>query len=108
MSGTGEAGLRGKYLDWCSARVAERFLDLTPEEIYELALPAEEEAGSHPGRHDPRDESYTALVRRATDALVVKLALPGFEEWARSYAEDPESYDRELLGFWKGLSGGDA
>lgn len=29
--------LRAKYLDWCSARVADRFLELTPEQIYDLA-----------------------------------------------------------------------
>ncbi len=29
--------LRAKYLDWCSARVADRFLELTPDQIYELA-----------------------------------------------------------------------
>ncbi len=32
-----ERVLRAKYLDWCSARVAERFLALTPDEIYQLA-----------------------------------------------------------------------
>ncbi|HEX6938985.1 MAG TPA: hypothetical protein VF158_06195 [Longimicrobiales bacterium] len=29
--------LRAKYLDWCSARVVDRFLELTPDQIYELA-----------------------------------------------------------------------
>lgn len=29
--------LRAKYLDWCSARVADRFLAMTPEQIYDLA-----------------------------------------------------------------------
>ncbi|MGQ0562434.1 MAG: hypothetical protein ACT443_11230 [Gemmatimonadota bacterium] len=29
--------LRAKYLDWCSARIAERFLALSPDEIYLLA-----------------------------------------------------------------------
>jgi hypothetical protein len=33
----GERILRAKYLDWCSARVADRFLELTPDQIYELA-----------------------------------------------------------------------
>lgn len=35
-----ERVLRAKYLDWCSARIAERFLELTPDQIYELAHPA--------------------------------------------------------------------
>jgi hypothetical protein len=29
--------LRAKYLDWCSARIAERFLALSPDEIYQRA-----------------------------------------------------------------------
>jgi hypothetical protein len=33
----GERILRAKYLDWCSAKVADRFLELTPDQIYELA-----------------------------------------------------------------------
>jgi hypothetical protein len=32
-----ERVLRAKYLDWCSARIAERFLKLSPDEIYQLA-----------------------------------------------------------------------
>lgn len=32
-----ERVLEAKYLDWCSARVAERFLKLTPEEIFDHA-----------------------------------------------------------------------
>ncbi len=33
--------LRAKYLDWCSARVADRFLALTPDQIYDLAHESE-------------------------------------------------------------------
>lgn len=43
-----ERVLRAKYLDWCSAKVAERFLSLTPDQIFELAhapLPADETEG---------------------------------------------------------------
>lgn len=32
-----DAILRAKYLDWCSSRIAERFLALSPDEIYQLA-----------------------------------------------------------------------
>jgi hypothetical protein len=35
-----ESQLRAKYFDWCSARLAECFLQLPPEEIYELAQQA--------------------------------------------------------------------
>lgn len=36
-SENGDTILRAKYLDWCSARIAERFLELSPDAIYELA-----------------------------------------------------------------------
>ena len=36
-SNSEDAILRAKYLDWCSARIAERFLALSPDEIYQLA-----------------------------------------------------------------------
>lgn len=38
--------LRAKYLDWCSARIADRFLELTPDQIYELAHPASDLDGT--------------------------------------------------------------
>jgi hypothetical protein len=47
--------LRAKYLDWCSAQVADRFLRLTPDQIYELAEQASREGGGgreEPGRSD--------------------------------------------------------
>lgn len=96
--------LRAKYLDWCSARITERFLALEPEEIYEMARPAESaEAGrSSSGGED----SYRVLVQRVTESLLERMSLPGFEEWSRLYAEEPSRYDGEMLGFWKGPSGG--
>lgn len=109
MTESGSRELRGKYLDWCSARVAERFLDLSPEEIYELARPSSGAEGSLP-RHslDPMDESYRVLVQRATDALLGRLSLPSFEEWSRRYEADPARYEAEMLGFWRDLSDGGA
>ena len=64
-----EAGrvLRAKYLDWCSARIADRFLRLTPEEIYKLAERASEgegDSGSLEGRESAvgTELSYRSLV----------------------------------------------
>lgn len=37
MVGNPDPILRAKYLDWCSARIAERFLELSPDEIYQRA-----------------------------------------------------------------------
>lgn len=103
--------LRAKYLDWCSARLAERFLRLTPEEIYELAQRASPSAPAGSGSADsggaealPSDagpvESFRHIVERVTVALAVNLDLPVFEQWAAAYREQPSRYDDELLGFW--------
>jgi|GEM_PF-192637 len=125
-----ERVLRAKYLDWCSAKVADRFLRLSPDEIYELAHvqsddrsgaaasptsvpllePRPDAAGSpltsaalsHSAVGDVAAAGYLALVRRAAEALAARLQLPSFEEWAEAYARTPTPYDEELLGFWKG------
>jgi hypothetical protein len=125
-SDTSERILRAKYLDWCSARVAERFLALTPDEIYELAEVA---AHGQPNSVDPiaslspffdpalndhawqsaldpstttRDaEPFRMLVSRVTEVLADRIGLPTFEEWSAAYQESPRDFDNELLGFWK-------
>ena len=147
MEGPGESTLRAKYLDWCSARLAERFLDLSPEEIYAMARPdsteradaidpdstrsrlgaseagASTEAptgsgarpesepdltvasgrapGGAPPLPRPTDEGYRTLVQRVTESLLKRTSLPTFEQWAEAYAETPERFEAELLGFWK-------
>lgn len=111
--------LRAKYLDWCSARVAERFVKLTPEEIYALA-----EQATRAGTESPGDEgatnvvsvaasgiespaaadaspSFKSIVERVTEVLASELALPPFSEWARAYRKDPAKFDAELLGLWR-------
>jgi hypothetical protein len=98
--------LRAKYLDWCSARVAERFLDLSAEEIYALAHPRESESGDSPAELPaPGHESYRVLVQRATDALLSEMSLPPFEEWRREYEASPERFNAEMLGFWRDPNG---
>jgi hypothetical protein len=108
MEEAGERTLRAKYLDWCSARVAERFLDLSAEAIWSLAHPDRAEASEPPtGLPAATDESYRTLVQRATEALLSQMSLPGFDEWRREYEESPARFDREMLGFWRETSGGD-
>lgn len=138
MAGTYEERiLRAKYLDWCSARIAERFLALSPDEIYQLAErasrgqpdPAGPQAllSSHnflspqPDWHaavehaatavveDGSDESVTfhAIVARVTEVLADDLELPTLEEWGAAYSEAPEEFDPDLLGFWKEVSNGE-
>ena len=114
-----EQELRAKYLDWCSARLADRFLALSPDEIYELA-----ERASH-GRDDApvafgvsgseaalpqrshsfaeaavkEPENFRNLIARVTEVLAD--TLPTFETWLAGYRADPARYEEELLGFWK-------
>ncbi len=112
--------LRAKYLDWCSARVADQFLELTPDEIYELAHEAiaaeaggagvgvsDGEPNGSAGTDEDRVASYRQLVQRATEALSARIDLPSFEEWSTAYAEAPEDFDRDMLGFWKEEGGGE-
>jgi hypothetical protein len=104
-----ERVLRAKYLDWCSARIAERFLELTPEEIYELGQRASREttvvsrgASVVSGGWSSADsEAFRTLVERVTEVLADTVVLPPFEEWAEAYRRSPDRYDEELLGFWK-------
>jgi hypothetical protein len=116
--------LRAKYLDWCSARLAERFLALSPDEIYELAertshgrteslvafsasVPTSssafelnpENANSIANPYD--SDSFRVLVARVTEVLADTLELPDFEAWAALYREAPQRFDEELVGFWR-------
>ncbi len=119
-----EAELRAKYLDWCSARLADHFLALSPDEIYELAerashgrepetdaLVAMSASGARVPvwQHDaarprlagawPEPETFRVLVARVTEVLAD--TLPSFQEWSATYEREPERYEDELLGFWK-------
>jgi hypothetical protein len=109
----GDRVLRAKYLDWCSARIAERFLRLTPEEIYELAQKASSgnaassrDAASASTGITSADESpvetFRQIVERVTEVLAATMKLPAFNEWSDAYRQQPSRYDDELLGFWKG------
>lgn len=51
--------LRAKYLDWCSAQIADRFLRLPPAEIYELA---HEVSRDEAGRVDPDALTILSLL----------------------------------------------
>ena len=67
--------LRAKYLDYCSAQVADLLLYLTPDEIYLLAQRAYREES------EEGELSYVEMVQSATDWLSRKGALPPFEIW---------------------------
>jgi len=90
--------LRAKYLDYCSAQVADLLLYLTPDEIYLLAQRAY--------REDSQDGelSYGEMVQSATDWLAQKVALPPFEIWLEDYRDNPESYEEYFIGLWESES----
>lgn len=93
--GDPEEVLRAKYLDYCSAQVADILLLLSPDEMYVLAQDATRES----------DLSgvlgYEEIVALATERVARKLALPPFEAWVLDYREHPERYDQYLMGFWE-------
>ncbi|HWV58674.1 MAG TPA: hypothetical protein VNZ57_14555 [Longimicrobiales bacterium] len=115
-----EQVLRAKYIDWCSGRVAERFLQLSPDEIYELAQetnpyrPAEPVGGAVSGgepvattdagplalQAPPARAVYWVMVARVAETLSRELELPSYDAWRVAYLEAPDRYDTELLGFW--------
>lgn len=97
-----ERELRVKYVDWCSARVAEHLLELSPEEAFDIAERASQPSSGRQLRmFDPGRSplSYPDVVRALTRSVSADLDLPGFAEWASRYREDPSSFERELLGF---------
>ena len=87
--------LRGKYLDYCSAQVADLLVYLSPDEIYLLAHRAYREEG---GRGDI---GYADMVRVATDWLSRRVALPPFGVWVEDYRAHPEKYEEYFMGLWK-------
>jgi len=90
--------MRGKYLDYCSAQVADLLLYLSPDEIYLLAQRAHREQGGTGAL------TYVEMVQLATDWLSLKVQLPPFEVWLTDYREHPEAYEEYLLGLWEGDS----
>jgi len=87
--------LRAKYLDYCSAQVADLLLFLSPDEIYLLAQRAAHESG------DPGEVSYMRMVQVATGWLSEKISLPPFEIWVQDYLAHPDRYEEYFLGLWE-------
>lgn len=89
--------LRAKFLDYCSARVAEVLVGLSADEMYVLAQEVASES-----RVDAGDSfSYDEIVRLATWRLSETIPLPTLQEFEEAYRDDPERFDREMLGLWK-------
>ena len=90
-----EEVLRAKYLDYCSAQVADILLLLSPDEMFVLAQDAAKEAGVS------GDLGYDRIVHLATGRVSRKLALPSFEVWVREFKADPDKYEEQLMGLWE-------
>ncbi|HZJ48020.1 MAG TPA: hypothetical protein VFD97_03155 [Acidimicrobiia bacterium] len=96
--------LRIRYFDWCSAKVAERFLSLPEEEVWELAQRARASTVRYPASDPPSalptgSASYWELVRQVAKTLATEMGLPAYEEWVEQYRIDPGRFDRDILGF---------
>jgi hypothetical protein len=91
--------LRAKYLDYCSAQLADLLLYLSPDEIYLLAQRAHREQGGE------GDLSYMDMVHLATDWLAAKVQLPPFDVWLEDYRAHPDRYEEYLLGLWEAEAG---
>lgn len=87
--------LHAKYLDYCSAQVADFLLLLSADQMYLLAEAAAEEAGISV------DLTYEEIVRLATDRISRQLVLPPYEVWLEDYRKHPQYYDRYLMGLWE-------
>lgn len=93
--GDPERVLWAKYLDYCSAQVADVLLLLSPDEMYVLAEDAAREAGLS------GELAYDQIVRLATERISNKLALPPFDVWVLDYQAFPERYEQYLMGLWR-------
>ena len=88
--------LRAKYRDYCSARVADVLLSLSPDEIYIIA-----EAEARKLNEGQTPGSYSEAVDFATRRVRDQLNLPDFPVWAEAYLMEPGRFDPLLLGLWE-------
>lgn len=102
-SGGQDAGLNGvlwaKYLDYCSARVCDVFLEMEEERVFELAQSVENDTDQKRG-----PLSFHDIARLLVERMLTDLSLPDFPTWAASYEADPEKYEEHLLGLWKSMT----
>jgi len=83
-----------RYLNWCSAQVARRFLELTPEQTWELA----DRAQASPVEEQPPGEggaTHPHLIRLVTLQLFSEMGLPSYSEWLDRCRIDPSAYEEE-------------
>lgn len=91
-----ETTLRAKYLDYCSAQLADLLLYLTPDEIFLVAHQVTGRDGDERG-----DTSYVSMMEVATEWLASRVPLPPFEIWVEDYRAHPERYETYFMGLWE-------
>lgn len=84
-----------RYVDWCSAQVARRLLELSPEDFWERA----ERQAQTEGSSVPLTQSVVPLARQLAMELYEELGLPPFQRWTEEYQQHPERFDPDILGF---------
>ncbi|HEX6925799.1 MAG TPA: hypothetical protein VF167_10215 [Longimicrobiaceae bacterium] len=84
-----------RYVDWCSAQVARRLLELSPEELWQRAdRLAQDEFGA-----GPLSRAIVPLARQLAVELYEELDLPPYPRWSEEYRQDPARFDPDILGF---------
>ena len=92
---TARGSLWVRYVDWCSAQVARRLLELSPEEFWERAdRLAQSDLGS-----TPLSRAVVPLARQLAVELYEELGLPPYASWCEEYQRHPERFDPDILGF---------
>jgi hypothetical protein len=87
--------------------VADHFVALSPEEIFELSERAAREDQRILGRSLSASgeagelSELRSLVELVTGVLADQLELPDFEAWLKLYEQNPAAVEERLLGFWK-------
>lgn len=102
--------LRTRYTDWCSARIAEHLMGLSPEEVFLLsergtrsdATPTPDEASGSFALH-----SRYSRAEQSIRAAYQELGLPAFEDWLAAYEASPARFDADILGFRRAAERGD-
>jgi hypothetical protein len=95
--------LRTRYFDWCSAKIAEQFLRLSPEEVWKRADRVRESPG--PGSEGTTSQGMMVsptnfeVVRTLAQQLADEMGLPAYDEWVEAYRRDPAQFEKEILMF---------
>jgi hypothetical protein len=94
--------LRARYYDWCSARIADELVQLSPDEIWHRAAALSEAGELFVWQDEQGGKAYLPgsaffSARVLAHVFAQELKLPSFAEWVELYTADPERFDRETI-----------